>query len=91
LRRPSIGKSAVVKLLAKKRGLPLRDVRALLLDPVDLRGLPYLRDGPLEMGDAGLPATRWRGVLFLDELNAAPPMKHLAKTVPFDLELLKER
>jgi MoxR-like ATPase len=37
---PGIGKSAVVRQLAEVLKMPLQDVRALLLDPVDLRGLP---------------------------------------------------
>jgi MoxR-like ATPase len=39
---PGIGKSAVVRQLADALKIALRDVRALLLDPVDLRGLPCL-------------------------------------------------
>ncbi len=43
---PGVGKSSVVKQLAAARSLPLQDIRALLLDPVDLRGLPFVsRDG----------------------------------------------
>jgi MoxR-like ATPase len=43
---PGIGKSAIVRHLAAESALPLQDVRALLLDPVDLRGLPFLgQDG----------------------------------------------
>jgi hypothetical protein len=32
----------VVRQLAHEVGLALQDIRALLLDPVDIRGLPYL-------------------------------------------------
>jgi MoxR-like ATPase len=71
---PGIGKSAVVKQLANKHGLPLRDVRALLLDPVDLRGLPYLSDGCSKWATPDFLPQDGAGVLFLDELNAAPPM-----------------
>ena len=39
---PGVGKSAVVGQLAEALNVPLQDVRALLLDPVDLRGLPFL-------------------------------------------------
>ena len=39
---PGIGKSAVIHQLASELAIPLRDIRALLLDPVDLRGLPFL-------------------------------------------------
>ena len=42
---PGIGKSAIVRHLAATLDLPLQDVRALLLDPVDLRGVE-LRAAP---------------------------------------------
>lgn len=54
------------------------DLRAVLLDPVDLRGIPSIVDG----------RTRWhvpeffprdgRGILFLDEVNAAPQLVQAA-------------
>ena len=37
---PGVGKSSVVAQLAKKKNLQLIDVRASLLDPTDLRGIP---------------------------------------------------
>jgi hypothetical protein len=63
---PGIGKSSIVKKLATVRSIPLEDIRALLLDPVDLRGLPFLgNDGrakwatpeflPANGGDYALP------------------------------------
>ena len=39
---PGTGKSSVVNQLATELGIALRDIRALLLDPVDLRGLPFV-------------------------------------------------
>jgi MoxR-like ATPase len=43
---PGTGKSAVLHQLAAELGIALRDIRALLLDPVDLRGLPFVgKDG----------------------------------------------
>jgi hypothetical protein len=71
---PGVGKSAVVHQVAKRRTLPLRDVRALLLDPVDLRGLPYLSEGRSKWATPDFLPQDGAGVLFLDELNAAPPM-----------------
>lgn len=72
---PGCGKSAVTRQVAADLNLQLRDVRVLLLDPVDLRGLPFL---------AGNGRSKWAtpeflpqdgsGILFLDELNAAPAM-----------------
>ncbi|MFR4119712.1 MAG: hypothetical protein ACLT2T_13405 [Bilophila wadsworthia] len=43
-----MGKSQVVAKVAADRGMALRDIRAVLLDPVDLRGLPRLENGRAE-------------------------------------------
>ncbi len=76
---PGIGKSQVVKQTAARLGLELIDVRAILLDPVDLRGLPRINSEGLSQwcAPAFLP-TSGKGVLFLDELNAAPPLVQAA-------------
>ena len=72
---PGIGKSAVVQQLAVDLGIPLRDIRALLLDPVDLRGLPFVgRDGRSTWATPDFLPQDGEGILFLDELNAAPAM-----------------
>src|SRR5262249_4968000 len=72
---PGIGKSAVVRQLASALGVPLQDVRALLLDPVDLRGLPFLgSDGRSKWATPEFLPRDGSGILFLDELNAAPAM-----------------
>ena len=39
---PGVGKSQLVAQAAAQRGMALRDIRAVLLDPVDLRGLPRI-------------------------------------------------
>lgn len=72
---PGIGKSAVVRQLASALRVPLQDVRALLLDPVDLRGLPFLgTDGRSKWASPEFLPRDGCGILFLDELNAAPAM-----------------
>ena len=72
---PGIGKSAVVKQLADALKITLQDVRALLLDPVDLRGLPFLgSDGRSKWASPEFLPQGGSGILFLDELNAAPAM-----------------
>jgi hypothetical protein len=76
---PGVGKSQVVARVAREEKLALIDVRAVLLDPVDLRGLPHIDASnraswcPPEF----LPVDG-QGVLFLDELNAAPPLVQAA-------------
>ena len=37
---PGVGKSSLVRDIAKKQKMKLLDVRASLLDPTDLRGIP---------------------------------------------------
>ena len=75
---PGIGKSDLVKQIADKASLPLIDVRAVLLDPVDLRGLPMVDQASRTATWAApgfLPQAQRdgeRGILLLDELNAAP-------------------
>lgn len=72
---PGIGKSYVVSEVAKKKGLELVDVRLSQMDPVDLRGIPSIKDGQtLWMPPIFFPKdTDSKGILFLDELNSAPP------------------
>ena len=72
---PGSGKSSVVNQLATELGIALRDIRALLLDPVDLRGLPFIgQDGRSQWATPDFLPQNGEGILFLDELNAAPAM-----------------
>lgn len=72
---PGVGKSAVVGQLAEALKIPLQDVRARLLDPLDLRGLPFLgSDGRSKWATPEFLPQDGTGILFLDELNAAPAM-----------------
>ncbi len=76
---PGVGKSQIVAQIAQANNLELRDIRALLLDPVDLRGLPRITDKGLSQWCTPefLPR-EGKGILFLDELNAAPPLVQAA-------------
>ncbi len=73
---PGVGKSAIVSQLAAERGLELIDIRAPLLDPTDLRGIPAVVGDRAEwFAPSFLPrADAKPGILFFDELNAAPPI-----------------
>lgn len=79
---PGIGKSELVAQIASAMSLPLIDMRAALLDPLDLRGLPTVENRkavwvPMgELPDAERDGAE--GILFLDELNAAPSMVQAA-------------
>jgi hypothetical protein len=83
--QPGVGKSDAVRTLAKnleqvtKKEVKIQDVRLLLFNPVDLRGIP--------VADANKEFAKWLkpkifdmdanpnviNILFLDEISAAPP------------------
>ncbi len=82
---PGIGKSSIVAQIAQRNGFEFIDVRLSQLAPTDLRGLPVPENGisrwfPPEF----LPQTG-QGILFLDELNMAPPaMQGVAQQLILD-------
>jgi MoxR-like ATPase len=74
---PGVGKSDLVRAAATAAAVPVIDLRLSQLEPSDLRGIPW-RDGqrvewavPAVLPDADRDGPR--GVLFLDEINAALP------------------
>jgi len=90
---PGIGKSSIVAQTAAAHGLGFIDLRLSQLAPTDLRGLP--------VPDAATQVSRWYppeflprknnggndrgGILFLDELNMAPPaMQGMAQQLILD-------
>jgi hypothetical protein len=67
---PGIGKSDIVAYVARELGRPLIDIRLPLLEPTDMRGIPYLAEvkvyneqGELLRDELGVPVTdrefRW--------------------------------
>ena len=79
---PGVGKSRLVADVARRQGRRLHDLRAVLLDPVDLRGLPRISDEGITSWCVPEflphPQDTDEGILFLDELNAAPPLVQAA-------------
>jgi hypothetical protein len=72
---PGIGKSTVVRDAASEEGVGCIDIRLVLMDPSDLRGIPVPDDGKAKwLPPSFLPSGDWQGVIFLDELNVAPPL-----------------
>jgi len=72
---PGIGKSSIVKEIAKSRDIGFIDLRLALMDPTDLKGIPFYdkeSHTALWAPPAFLPS-EGEGILFLDELNSAPP------------------
>lgn len=75
---PGIGKSSIVAQIAKEQGISYIDLRLSLLDPTDLRGIPFFNtkeDTAVWAPPSFLPdGKQEKGILFLDELNTAAPM-----------------
>ena len=75
---PGIGKSSIVAQIAKEQEIQCIDLRLSLLDPTDLRGIPFFNsnDNSAVWAPASfLPdGSHKKGILFLDELNTAAPM-----------------
>lgn len=72
-----IGKSDVVKQVGEESGRPVIDVRLPLWEPTDIKGIPYFDSVSKTMAWAPpieLPQDPdSNAILFLDELNTAPP------------------
>ena len=70
---PGIGKSSVVQQVAQAHDLELIDLRLSQLAPTDLRGLPVPENGLAKWFPPEFLPREGKGILFLDELNLAPP------------------
>ncbi len=85
---PGIGKSSIVSQVATAHELEFIDIRLSQLAPTDLRGLPVAADGISKwLPPEFLPQTG-RGILFLDEINLAPPvMQGMAQQLILDRQV----
>jgi MoxR-like ATPase len=82
---PGVGKSSIVVRIAQDNELQFVDVRLSQLAPTDLRGLPVPADGVSRWFPPEFLPTDGRGILFLDELNMAPPtMQGVAQQLILD-------
>lgn len=78
---PGIGKSEIVADVAKEMGGLMIDLRLGQMDPTDIRGIPFFNkeDGIMDWAPPiDLPSEETASqypvvVLFLDEMNSAPP------------------
>ena len=71
--KPGIGKSSIVKQVTVNNALQFVDVRLSQLMPSDLRGVPVPENGITTWAPPSFLPRDGRGVLFLDEINMAPP------------------
>lgn len=76
---PGVGKSQMVAQIAARHGVPVIDIRLSQMEPSDLRGIPF-RDQVNNCVEWAVPAILPNeqrhgasGILFLDEINSAPP------------------
>lgn len=74
---PGVGKSQMVAQVAERHDVPVIDIRLSQMEPSDLRGIPFRVDNIVEWAvPANLPDEKRhgnKGILFLDEINSAPP------------------
>ena len=78
---PGIGKSEVVAEIAEELGGAVIDLRMAQMEPTDIRGIPYYNKDigkmdwaePVELPDEEFASQYPIVVLFLDEMNSAPP------------------
>jgi hypothetical protein len=75
---PGVGKSSIVKQLAAESGWGFLDLRLLLLNPIDLRGIPYPNRDTRQadwLAPSFLPDVERdgaEGVILYDEITSAP-------------------
>ena len=85
---PGVGKSSIVKNIASNNNLALVDLRLSQLSPTDLRGLPGVEDGKSKWYVPEFMPTKGSGILFLDEINMAPPaMQGVAQQLILDRKI----
>jgi hypothetical protein len=78
---PGIGKSEVVAEITEELGGHMIDLRMAQMEPTDIRGIPFFNKDngrmdwapPIDLPDEELASKYPIVVLFLDEMNSAPP------------------
>ena len=78
---PGIGKSEVVAEITQELGGHMIDLRMAQMEPTDIRGIPFFNKElgkmdwapPVDLPDEELASKYPLIVLFLDEMNSAPP------------------
>lgn len=70
---PGIGKSSIIKAVAKEQSIDFIDLRISQLAPTDIRGLPYVKDNIAYFAPPSFLPKSGQGILALDEFNMASP------------------
>lgn len=71
---PGVGKSRVCQDVTIENKIGFVDMRLSMKDPTDIKGLPAPENGRAKWLPPSELPTEGRGILFLDELNLAPPL-----------------
>lgn len=67
---PGVGKSDIVRQVAYAQGRKVIDVRAVMLDPVDIKGLPHVEAVSKEDWDTGLPVFDSNGNPVMEKISS---------------------
>ena len=78
---PGVGKSDIVHQIGGRMNAHVIDIRLSLWDPTDIKGIPYFDPtqnkmvwgAPAELPDQAMSEKYEAIILFLDEMNSAPP------------------
>lgn len=78
---PGVGKSDIVHQIAENMNAHVVDIRLSLWEPTDIKGIPYYNSSqdkmtwapPIELPDEEMSKKYENIILFLDEMNSAPP------------------
>ncbi len=74
---PGVGKSQMVAQVGERHAVPVIDIRLSQMEPSDLRGIPFRNGDRVDWAPPAMLPDAERhgetGLLFLDEINSAPP------------------
>lgn len=75
---PGVGKSMIVKSIAEELKIRFIDVRLAMMERCDLAGLPSVEDGTTKWNIPSFWPKDGSGILFFDEITAAPSDSQVA-------------
>jgi hypothetical protein len=71
---PGVGKTASIRAMGVRMGVPVVEVIASIREPADFLGLPVVVDGGVKyVPPSWVEELRDGGILFFDEISTAPP------------------
>jgi len=83
---PGIGKSSLVNQMAWDLDVPVYDIRLAQMDPIDLKGIPTIKNDRTVWLTPNFFPTEGEGLMFFDEFTCSPPAVQNAS-----LQLILER